>query len=170
MPRSARSRALVGPRTAVGLFALALGCGAAEPPPPFAPLADTKLLMEAVVDPQADVIWLAVQTVLTEGEGGAVVREEIRPKTDEEWLAVRNSAINLAESGNLLMMAPRARDRGDWMKHAQALIETSTSAVKAAEEKNPDRLFEVGGHIYAACTGCHAQYIVATEQSPEAPR
>ena len=35
--------------------------------------------------------------------------EEIRPRTDEEWTAVRNAAVTLAESGNLLMMVPRAQ-------------------------------------------------------------
>ena len=88
---------------ALATVAVALGCGAAEPP--FRPLADNKLLMQAVVDPQADVIWEAVQTIVTE-QG----TQEIRPQTEEEWVSVRNSAVTLAEAGNLLMMSPRAKE------------------------------------------------------------
>jgi hypothetical protein len=129
----------------------ALGCGG-EAPPPFAAVADTHTLMHAVVEPSADVIWDAVQTIIT--EAGV---EEIRPRTDEEWDAVRSSAVTLAESGNLLMMPPRAKD-GDWMRSARALIDTGTSAIEAIDAKDADQLFEVGGHIYSVCTSCHAKY------------
>ena len=130
------------------------GCGA--PPLPFKPVADNKLLMQAVVDPNADVIWDAVQTIIT-----AQGTEEIRPRSDAEWTAVRNSAVALAESGNLLMMAPRAKDGGEWMTLAQELVDTSQAAMRAAESKNADRLFTVGGDIYDACSHCHQRYMDA---------
>jgi hypothetical protein len=155
-----RARTVAWRARCAGLAAVAaaLGCGAE--PPPFRPLADTKLLMQAVVDPQADVIWEAVQTIVTE-QG----TQEIRPQTDEEWASVRNSAVTLAESGNLLMMSPRAREGGDWMEAAAALIDTSSAAVQAADARDADRLFEVGGEIYGACTACHEKYL---PQQPEA--
>jgi hypothetical protein len=135
-------------------LALMSGCGAQ--PPPFKPIADNKLLMQSVVDPNADVIWEAVKTIIT-AEG----TEEIRPRTEAEWTAIRNSAVALAESGNLLMMAPRAKDSGEWMARAQELVDTSQSAMRAAESKNADRLFVVGGDIYDACSHCHQQYMDA---------
>ena len=130
------------------------GCGAQ--PPPFKPIADNKLLMQSVVDPNADVIWEAVKTIIS-AEG----TEEIRPQTEAEWTAIRNSAVALAESGNLLMMAPRAKDSGEWMARAQELVDMSQSAMRAAESKNADRLFVVGGDIYDACSHCHQQYMDA---------
>ena len=144
----------------VSLLALAglvlvAGCGGPEPPP-FKPLADNKLLMEAVVDPNADIVWEAVKTIDTK-DG----TEEIRPRNQEEWTAVRNAAVTLAESGNLLMMVPRAKDGGDWMKWSQQMIDTSEAAIRAVEAKNPERLFTVGGEIYESCTNCHRQYIDA---------
>ena len=48
--------------------------------------------------------------------------EERQPHTDQEWAAVRDSAVVLAESGNLMMMVPRAYDGGDWMKLSQELV------------------------------------------------
>jgi len=131
-------------------------CSRAPEPPPFKPVADTKLLMQAVVDPTADEIWDAVRTIITD-KG----TEEIRPRTNAEWDAVRNHAVALAESGNLLMMVPRAKDGGEWMKRAQDLIDTSERAIRAAEAKNADQLFTAGGDIYESCSGCHQKYMEA---------
>jgi hypothetical protein len=136
--------------------AAAAACSSAPPPPPFKPVADTKLLMQAVVDPTADEIWDAVRTIITD-QG----TEEIRPRTNAEWDAVRNHAVALAESGNLLMMVPRAKDGDEWMKRAQELIDTSERAIRAAEAKNADQLFTVGGEIYESCSNCHQKYMEA---------
>ena len=148
-----------GPARLAALLAAAstawsLGCGAQAPP--FKPVADTKLLMQSVVDPNADVIWDSVKTIIT-----AQGTEEIRPRTEAEWTAVRNSAIALAESGNLLMMAPRARNGGEWMTLSQELVDTSQAAMRAADSRNADRLFTVGGDIYDACSHCHQRYMDA---------
>ena len=43
------------------------GCSGPTPPP-FRPVVDNKLLMQAVVDPNADLLWDAVKTIVsTEG-------------------------------------------------------------------------------------------------------
>jgi hypothetical protein len=133
---------------------LAACSSAAAPPPPFKPVLDTRGLMVSVIDPNADVIWEAVKTIIT--RAGV---EEIRPKSDEEWAAIRNAAATVAEAGNLLMLTPRARDSDEWMRASQALIETGTSAMRAAEDKNADQLFTVGGEMYSACTNCHQKYM-----------
>ena len=127
-------------------------CSGGAQPPPFKPIADTKLLMASVIDPNADIIWAAVGTIIT-----AAGEENIRPKTEEEWMAVRNAAVVVAESGNLLMMVPRAKDE-EWMRMSQAMIDTATKAIRAAEAKNADQIFEVGGEIYAVCANCHVKY------------
>jgi hypothetical protein len=133
----------------------ATACGGPTPPP-FKPVADTKLLMQSVVDPNADFVWDAVKTIETK-DG----TQEIRPKTDAEWVAVRNAAVAVAESGNLLMMVPRAKNGGEWMQLAQDMINTGQEAIKAAEAKNPDKLFTVGGDIYESCSNCHRKYLDA---------
>ena len=66
-----------------------------------------------------------------------------------------NHAVTLAESGNLLMMVPRAKDGGEWMERAKELIDTSERAIRAADAKNADQLFTAGGDIYEACSNCH---------------
>ena len=82
-----------------------------------------------------------------------------RPKTNEEWTTVRNHAVSLAESGNLLMMVPRAKDGDEWMKRSRELIDQAERAVRAADAKNADELFTVGGDIYEACSNCHQKYL-----------
>jgi hypothetical protein len=138
------------------IVSVCAGCSSAPEPPPFRAVADNKLLMQAVIDPMADVVWDSVKTIVT-----IKGTEEIRPKTDAEWTNVRNAAVALTESGNLLMLVPRAKDGGEWMKASQQLITTGEAAVRAADSKNADRLFTVGGDIYEACSNCHRQYIDA---------
>ena len=139
---------------AVGGMLLLAACSGGPQPPPFKTIADTKLLMEAVIDPAADHVWESAGTIID-----ASGRTELGPKNDEEWTALRNSAVLLAESGNLLMMAPRAKDE-EWMRISQALIDTGEKAIRAAEAKSTDRIFDVGGEIYAVCTNCHSKYLI----------
>jgi hypothetical protein len=131
------------------------GCGG-PPPVPFTPVADTKLLMRSVVDPNADIVWEAVKIISTrDGD------QDIRPRTDEEWIAVRNAAVTVAESGNLLMMVPRAKDGGEWMQRAQEMIKAGEEAMRAADSKNAEKLFTVGGDLYDSCSNCHRKYLDA---------
>ena len=144
------------PRTWLVVFAscTCLACRAAPAGPPFEPVADVKTLMEAVIDPSADIVWDATGSIVSATE--TVVRS---PQTDEEWERVRYAAVLLAESGNLLMMPPRARDQDVWMARARELVETGTKALKAAEAKDADGLLTIGGEIYEACSNCHQLYI-----------
>jgi hypothetical protein len=133
----------------------AAACGG-PPPPPFKPIVDNKLLRQAVVDPHADITWDAVKTIMTK-EGD----QDIRPKTDAEWAAIRNAAVTVAESGNLMMMAPRAKDGGEWMQRSQEMIDAAEAAMRAADAKNAEKLFTVGGDIYDSCSNCHRKYLDA---------
>lgn len=137
------------------LILAGVACGACggPQPPPYKPVADVKQLMQGIVDPASDVVWESVATIFTK-EG----TEERRPRTKEEWDNVRNHALMLAEAGNLLMMPPRAKDGGEWMKRSQELVETATIALRAAEAKNVDQLLNIGGVIDEACENCHKKY------------
>src|SRR5262249_35003133 len=123
----------------------------------------TRLLMESMIDPQADVIWQSVKTVVS--EAGTT---EFRPRTDAEWASVLHAAASVTEAGNLLMMAPRARDRGNWMKAAQALVEGGSHALRAAQARDPEMLFDAGAALYEACNACHRQY--HWPASPDPPK
>jgi hypothetical protein len=135
------------------LALFAAGCSSAPPPPPYKPVADVKALMANVMEPAADEYWDAVGTVVDEkGE------HQIEPQTQEEWDAVRNQAYTFTEAGNLLMMPTRAKDNGEWMQLAQAFIESGQKAIRAAETKNKQAVFDTGAEVYDACTNCHSKY------------
>ena len=127
--------------------------GSANQPPPFTPIVDNSVLMESFLEPNADVIWESVGTIIT-----AAGEEHIRPKTEEEWMKVKNAAIAVSEGGNLLMMVPRAVDGDEWMRLSKAMVETGAEAIKAADAKDPDAMFEAGAQIYSVCSNCHAKY------------
>lgn len=130
---------------------------APPPPPPFQTTVNMKDLMLNVIDPAVDGIWDAVGTVVTiEGTF------EKFPATDDEWAGVRGYAIQLAESGNLLMLPSRSNGSAEWIADAQALIAASARALKATEAKDKDALFTIGGDIYDVCTSCHSKFIVPT--------
>ncbi len=138
----------------VALFTLVVctACGGPQPPP-FKPVADVKQLMKAIVEPSADVVWDSVETIFTK-DG----MDERQPRTEAEWTNVRNHAMMLSESGNLLMMSPRAKDGDQWMKRAQELVEAAATALHAAEAKDVDQLYKVGGEIDEVCERCHKKY------------
>jgi hypothetical protein len=140
------------------------GCGAPVPPPsapatPFKTVADMKQLMNWVIDPAAQVVWKSVGTIVDEQT------HEFAPSTDEEWARVHNAAATLAESGNLLMMEGRARNRADWMMKSRRLIDMANDARKAAAAKDAEALFVAGGLVYEACSDCHAHYMTGQANS-----
>jgi cytochrome c553 len=103
--------------------------------------------MKSIVIPNADVVWHVAQEA---------------PKDDNEWIAVQNSALTVAEAGNLLMIGGRSKDQGNWVKAAQALVDAATVALRAAQAKNVDALNEAGDRLVTVCGNCHRQY----KQSP----
>jgi hypothetical protein len=82
------------------------------------------------------------------------------PANDEEWLAVESAAYAVAESGNLLLMGDRKRDDGAWVTMSQQLIETGRRAAEAAEERDLQKVFDLGAEMYAVCTNCHQVYYI----------
>lgn len=157
------------PLVVVSLAVTVFSCADA-PGPPFKPMADVKELMVSMVDPAADVLWGSVGTVISE-EGV----DEWYPRTDEEWATVRHSAVVIMESGNLLMMGPRARDNEVWMQMSQELVDAGVAALAAVDSKDPEAVFAVGETVYVACDRCHERYwIDANDRSrirdPARPR
>jgi hypothetical protein len=138
------------------LVVLAGSCARPAPPPPAPPfqtVASTKELMNAVLDPAVDVIWDAVGYVVT-SEGTF----EKKPESDDDWAALRTAGIQLAESGNLLMIGNRSGGSPEWIAQSQALIDQSKRVIQAIDRKDKDALFTIGGDIYDVCTNCHRQF------------
>jgi hypothetical protein len=146
------------------VWAVATGivaCGSPPPPPPMAPVVDIRRLMSGLIDPSADIVWQSVSiTIDRDGE------HHKRPTTNEDWLTVQNHAMIVAEAANLLMIAPRAKDDGEWMQLSKRLRDVSSNAYEIALKQDADALLMVGGEIYDACAACHRKYLPPGEEDP----
>jgi len=112
--------------------------------PTFHPVGTVHQIMLGIVVPTSDVIFKVPNEA---------------PKTDAEWATVQNSALMLAESGNLLLLPGRAIDTGEWAKDAMALVTAGSAAYKAANAKDADAVADAGNKIYDTCEGCHTKYL-----------
>lgn len=109
--------------------------------------------MTIMLEPAAETYWDAVGTIID-----STGTQEIAPRTAEEWAEVWRAALVVAESGNLLMLEGRARDRDQWTRLAQAMVDAGSRAASAALTRDPAKVFDAGGELYETCTACHAAY------------
>jgi hypothetical protein len=137
-------------------------CEKAPPLIPFKSVATNKAVMAEVLEPAADVYWDAVGS--TSDKNGFT---EHAPKNDDEWKAVIAAATVIAESGNLLMMPPRALDQGDWMTLAREMVEAGVQARTAAQAHDVQKVFDAGAVVYETCTKCHAKYVIPAATPPK---
>ena len=147
----------------VGLFIFGIGfviAGArtsrqAAPPEASAmtPVASVKQIMNGIVAPAATAVFGSVGTIIS-----AAGIDERRPRNDEEWAAVGNSAAALVESGNLLVMGDRAVDRGDWVTMSRELTDAGIMVLKAVEAKDPEGILSAGATLNTSCDNCHQRY------------
>jgi hypothetical protein len=141
--------------------------------------------MDAEVDPSADALWESVGFIAT-----STGTTERRPRTDEEWQAVRRHALTLIEATNLLMiegrhaapanspppgageLTPAEIDRKiedtrvSFDGFAQGLREATLKALAAIDAKDPQVLMDVGGTIDEACEACHVTYWYPNQKIP----
>lgn len=133
-----RSRVFV----AVALFGVVTAAFAQQVSPTA--VATTTEVMKGVVVPASTAVFRAAAEA---------------PATDEGWAVLRLQALMLAESGNLLMVGSRARDRGEWLTMSAALRDTAAAAVKALDARNAERFAELSDQVYETCEQCHARYM-----------
>lgn len=144
--------ALLGVAAAT-LLTVGVGCSGsqAQTAGQYRVVASVDEVMEGITIPAAQRIFDAV--VYSNGE---LVQA---PRTDDDWFALRISAMAVAESGNLLMMPSRAKDDDAWMERSRALVDAAVKVAEAAEAKDIERILETGSAMYLTCTACHEIYI-----------
>lgn len=142
---------------------LLIGCGGGDSSTasstPYNPTNNMKNLMNWVIEPMADVIWLNSGWEITE-EG----ERELFPRNDQEWEALVHAAAGLAESGNLLMIPGREGSpewAADWYAYSEAMIESGNQLREAAEAQDKQAIFDLGGQLYQVCVACHTRYALS---------
>ena len=135
--------ALAGP-------ALLAGCNQG----PAAPEKTVQMLMKEDVQPTAEVYWNSVQFISDETGD-----HDIFPQTDADWRKTKDAATRIGEFAELLKTPGYTEGRGaDWTTFANSLGEVARLAEQAAEERDTDKIFEVGGTLYNVCSACHMAY------------
>jgi hypothetical protein len=114
----------------------------------FKPVATVKQVMLGITVPASNTVF-------------AVAGEA--PADDAGWQAVEASAMAVAESGNLLLMKPRAVDDHEWTQFALALVNAGSKAAEAARTKNAEQTGIAGDDMYNVCEQCHAKYMKEPE-------
>jgi cytochrome c556 len=111
--------------------------------PPYQAVGTMSQLMIDVIYPTSDAIFYIERTP---------------PKTEVDWERVRQNALTLAESANLLMLPSRARDNEKWMADAKLLLDAGKTAYRAAIAKDMQAMVDVNSALYDACVTCHMDY------------
>lgn len=126
-------------------FFLLAGVATAQAPGGFEPVASTMDLMRAMIVPASDALFAAADT---------------QPRNDEDWAKLRYQALILIESGNLMMMEGRARDKDQWIKDSRKQMDAAQLALKAIAAKDLNKLVgDVGTAIVESCQSCHEHYM-----------
>jgi hypothetical protein len=129
------------------LLAFALGPAHSQPrgAPKLEPVAETKLLMEGLADPNARALGKLLNG---------------KPQGAEAWALVRGQALLVAETGNLLLMRPpRAKASQDaWATHAAELRDSATALARAAAAKELAQARAALASVGNACNRCHRAF------------
>jgi hypothetical protein len=133
----------------------------APKPAPDRTLLSVKDVMRHIINPAAETYWAHSGEV--DDEKGANDRV---PTSQEQWNINIDTAAQIAEAGNLLMMDGRARDpNGPWMKYAIALNKAGIAGMAAATAHDHDKTNDAGSAMYDACFQCHGRYIPRPKDS-----
>jgi hypothetical protein len=109
--------------------------------------------MNVLTNPASEVVFSAVLTVSSSRGVDNIV-----PKTDRDWRKVEDNAALLVESGNLLLMGSRVKDKGDWIRMTRDFIEASIVSRNAAKAKDVNALYLSYDRLYLTCERCHLKY------------
>ena len=159
--------------------AVVVAAGCSRPDAPQYRMTSTvKDIMDSIIDPNADAIWDSVEIVATlDGT------TEKAPKTDDDWKALRRSAIALAEASDLLLIPGRHiarpgekaedarvdlhpeeiearinQDPAAWVNGAHGLHDAVMESLKAIELRDVKALLNAGDVLDQSCESCHRRY------------
>jgi len=157
------------------------------PSPGFKPVATLQEIMTDIIDPNIDFVWNSVSSVST-----ASGTEERQPQSDEDWLALRQHALAVAEAANLLLIEDRpiaanasatssggaelnppqiqaliAAHHDQFSQRAQGLRSAAQGLLTAIAAKNVEALENAGGVVEQACEQCHSQFWYPGDSRPK---
>jgi hypothetical protein len=123
--------------------------------PRFEALAETRLLMEGLAQPN----YLSLDQFLKE-----------KPADVETWKFARGQALIVAETGNLLLLRPpRNEGRDTWFKRAMEMRQAAGNLARELGSRDHDRSRGAFTALTTSCNRCHQTFRVPVKVPPEAP-
>ena len=126
----------------LGLILLTAAVAMAQAPE-YQPVGNMSQLMVNIIYPASDAIFYV---------------DRNPPSNDVGWNQLANQALILAESGNLLLMPGRARDRANWTKDTKLMIDAGAMAFRAAKAKDIEGIRALNEALNTSCVTCHSHY------------
>jgi len=121
-----------------------------------------KEFMAHVMQFAGDNVW-KWQGSVTDASG----ERDLRPKTDKDWEDAESASLTLAEVTNMLLTADRRVDDPRWDAAVAKVRDVALREAAAAEKKDYDAYFEIGGELDAACESCHVHFAPGYTAPPE---
>jgi hypothetical protein len=116
--------------------------------PKFEAVAETKLLMEGLNQPNFRALEATLKGKAPDGDA---------------WALARGQALLIAETGNLLLMRPpKNQGRDAWMNQAVDLRDTAGKLARLAAGKNLAGCREALVGLAGTCNRCHETFRVPT--------
>jgi hypothetical protein len=115
-----------------------------RPGPRLEPVAETRLLMEGLNQPN----FKGLEKLLKE-----------KPADDEAWVFARGQALLIGETGNLLLLRPPKNPAEDiWMQHASELRDSASKLARAVAKH--DYVASKSGltDLANTCNSCHKAF------------
>ena len=160
----------------IAQLACAEAAAPAAPVEPPRPQLTIQQLMDARVDPSADVLWDSVAFI-----SSAKGEEDRRPRTPTEWDTVRQSALALIKAvdelsapGRRVASIDKQPGPGElrasamqrlidsnpdaFARYAGVLKSAAKKALDAIDARDAEALMNAGGLIDEACETCHLVY------------
>ena len=125
---------------------------APRPLPRLEPVAETKLLMEAIAHPN----FRGLERQLRK-----------KPGSTQAWTFARGQALLIGEAANLLMLRP-PRNQGQllWLERAGELRKAATDVARAVAAEDFTRSRTSFVELANSCNHCHQSFRVAVEIVP----
>jgi hypothetical protein len=125
---------------------------AAKPAPRLEPVAETKLLMEGLNQPN----FRALEKLLAK-----------RPADDEAWGFARGQSLLIAETANLLMIRPpRNNGQEAWMERSMAMRDAASALARNLAKKDFETSRKGLVDLAGMCNRCHKTFRAPVKIAP----
>jgi hypothetical protein len=146
----------------VGVAFMTTGIAVSQPPRPNAPPARPRPKLEAVAETK-----LLMEALLQANFRGLERNLRQKPIDEMAWVYSRGQALLIAETGNLLMLRPpKTAGQDTWLEMCNDLREKGTRLARLAAAKDLDGSRTALAEVAVSCNRCHAAFGETTRITP----